>query len=110
MVIRQGDSIHNTHRGCWSDQEPHQVLAGAPLLFTAFVKAIAVCMAPCCMCHDRPRSLDDSLARADWGWKPRYDLAAMTKDMISKLEQQQGTKAGSSTKAGLGVKSKWVLA
>jgi nucleoside-diphosphate-sugar epimerase len=32
-----------------------------------------------------PRSLDDSAARAEWGWKPAYDLAAMTVDMLDKL-------------------------
>jgi len=32
-----------------------------------------------------PKSLDDSLARKDWGWKPDFDLDAMTKDMFIKL-------------------------
>lgn len=32
-----------------------------------------------------PNSLDDSAAREEWGWKPNYDLAAMTKDMLEKL-------------------------
>jgi len=32
-----------------------------------------------------PMSIDDSSARKDWGWKPTYDLASMTKDMIEKL-------------------------
>jgi len=32
-----------------------------------------------------PRSIDDSIARRDWGWKPAYDLAAMVKDMLEKL-------------------------
>jgi nucleoside-diphosphate-sugar epimerase len=32
-----------------------------------------------------PRSVDDSAARAEWGWKPRYDLAAMTADMLEHL-------------------------
>ena len=32
-----------------------------------------------------PRSIDDSAARAEWGWAPSYDLAAMTKDMLEKL-------------------------
>ena len=32
-----------------------------------------------------PRSVDDSAARAEWGWKPYYDLDAMTKDMLEKL-------------------------
>ncbi len=32
-----------------------------------------------------PQSLDDGAARDEWGWKPRYDLAAMTADMLEKL-------------------------
>jgi nucleoside-diphosphate-sugar epimerase len=32
-----------------------------------------------------PNSLDDSAARAEWGWEPRYDLPAMTADMLEKL-------------------------
>ena len=32
-----------------------------------------------------PNSLDDTCARQEWGWKPEYDLDAMTKDMIEKL-------------------------
>ena len=34
-----------------------------------------------------PRSIDDSVARADWGWKHEYDLPAMTADMISNLKK-----------------------
>jgi nucleoside-diphosphate-sugar epimerase len=33
-------------------------------------------------------SIDDSTARRDWGWKPAFDLAAMTKDMIDKLSKR----------------------
>ena len=32
-----------------------------------------------------PDSLDDSCARAEWGWKPEYDLERMTDDMLEKL-------------------------
>lgn len=32
-----------------------------------------------------PNSLDDSAARAEWGWKPEYNLDAMTRDMLEKL-------------------------
>jgi nucleoside-diphosphate-sugar epimerase len=35
-----------------------------------------------------PTSIDDSAARKDWGWKPKYDLAAMTKDMLEKLTKR----------------------
>ena len=33
-----------------------------------------------------PQSIDDSVARNDWNWKPEYDLAKMTKDMIGNLK------------------------
>lgn len=33
-----------------------------------------------------PKRIDDAEARADWGWKPHYDLALMTRDMIQHLE------------------------
>lgn len=35
-----------------------------------------------------PMSIDDSEARADWGWKPEYDLDAMTKDMLENLAKK----------------------
>ncbi len=32
-----------------------------------------------------PESLDDTAARAEWGWKPTYDLPAMVADMLDQL-------------------------
>jgi nucleoside-diphosphate-sugar epimerase len=32
-----------------------------------------------------PSVIDDSKARADWGWKPTYDLPAIVADMLAKL-------------------------
>jgi nucleoside-diphosphate-sugar epimerase len=32
-----------------------------------------------------PASIDDSRALEDWGWKPEYDLTAMTADMLKHL-------------------------
>ena len=32
-----------------------------------------------------PRSIDDSNAREEWGWKPEYVLPTMTKDMLGKM-------------------------
>lgn len=33
-----------------------------------------------------PNSLDDSCAREEWGWNPKYDLDSMSKDMVEKLK------------------------
>ena len=35
-----------------------------------------------------PDRMDDSCARAEWGWAPRYDLETMTKDMIVNLKKK----------------------
>lgn len=35
-----------------------------------------------------PETIDDSVAREDWGWNPTYDLTAMTRDMIGKLTER----------------------
>lgn len=33
-----------------------------------------------------PNSLDDSAAREEWGWNPKYDLASMTTDMLKNIK------------------------
>lgn len=37
-----------------------------------------------------PKSIDDSSARKDWGWKHEYDLAKMVKVMLEKLKLKLG--------------------
>lgn len=34
-----------------------------------------------------PATIDDSVARQDWGWKPRYSLAEMTKKMLEGFQE-----------------------
>ena len=42
-----------------------------------------------------PRTIDDSAARTEWDWRPDYDLAAMTGDMIATLRGRLRTAPGS---------------
>jgi threonine 3-dehydrogenase len=35
-----------------------------------------------------PKSLDDSVARDEWGWKPEYDLSSMVEDMLRVLGER----------------------
>ncbi|MDE7381943.1 MAG: NAD-dependent epimerase/dehydratase family protein [Muribaculaceae bacterium] len=39
-----------------------------------------------------PDSLDDSCARKEWGWKPEFDLDAMTQDMLLHLREKLNIK------------------
>ena len=32
-----------------------------------------------------PRTIDDSAAREEWGWRPKFDLSTMVDDMLEKL-------------------------
>jgi nucleoside-diphosphate-sugar epimerase len=38
-----------------------------------------------------PDSLDDSCAREEWDWNPKYDLNTMVPDMLEKLEKKRAT-------------------
>lgn len=40
-----------------------------------------------------PKSIDDGIARAHWGWKPEYDLQGMTGDMLSNLREMKSIKS-----------------
>jgi nucleoside-diphosphate-sugar epimerase len=37
-----------------------------------------------------PDSVDDSAAREEWGWRPEWDLPAMTEDMLTQLRRRLG--------------------
>jgi nucleoside-diphosphate-sugar epimerase len=41
-----------------------------------------------------PQSIDDSVARSDWGWKHEYDLSRMTTDMLDNLNKGEHAAAG----------------
>jgi len=40
-----------------------------------------------------PSSIDDSVARADWGWQHDFDLEATTKEMLKQLSLKYGVEA-----------------
>ncbi len=37
-----------------------------------------------------PDELDDSCARRDWGWTNRFDLDAMSEDLIPRIREMLG--------------------
>ena len=39
-----------------------------------------------------PQSIDDSVAAEGWGWKPKFDLAALTADMLENLQKEKSAK------------------
>ncbi len=39
-----------------------------------------------------PNSLDDSCAREEWGWRPKWDLSSMTDDMLKVISERYQNK------------------
>ena len=35
-----------------------------------------------------PNSMDDTCAREEWGWAPKFDLISMTNDMLIKVKEK----------------------
>ena len=35
-----------------------------------------------------PNSLDDTCAREEWGWNPKWDMDAMTQDMLKVISEK----------------------
>jgi nucleoside-diphosphate-sugar epimerase len=40
-----------------------------------------------------PDSLDDSVARRDWGWSPDYDLETLVDLMLHEMRRKYGPKS-----------------
>ena len=36
-----------------------------------------------------PDSLDDTCAREEWGWKPKWDMKSMTEDMLRAVREKK---------------------
>jgi nucleoside-diphosphate-sugar epimerase len=39
-----------------------------------------------------PKHMNDSVARAEWGWQAEYNLSAMVEDMLEKIAAKYGYK------------------
>ena len=64
---------------------PERLAAEIRTIVPGFVIEYEVDPARQAIADSWPRSVDDSAARREWGWAPRYDIAAMTKDMLEKI-------------------------
>ncbi len=70
--------------------EPEEIAASIKKFIPEFELDYDVDPARQAIANSWPNSLDDSAAREEWGWDPKYDLDAMTKDMLEKLRVKLG--------------------
>lgn len=65
--------------------EPEDIAASIKKMIPEFELDYDVDLAKQSIADSWPNSLDDTVAREEWNWNPKYDLDAMTKDMLEKL-------------------------
>lgn len=70
--------------------EPEEIAASIKKVIPEFELDYDVDPVRQAIANSWPNSLDDSAAREEWGWDPKYDLDAMTKDMLEKLKIKLG--------------------
>ncbi|MCD4690196.1 L-threonine 3-dehydrogenase, partial [bacterium] len=80
-----------THHGDFNDGEMSFTVGELASSIRQHIPKVAVSHEPDerqVIADSWPSSLDDSAARQEWGWKPSYDLAAMTADMLETLSKR----------------------
>lgn len=89
MALMEADGASLMHRNAYNvtamSVAPQDIAAAIAHERPGFTITYAIDPVRQAIADSWPRHLDDSAARAEWGWCPRYDLAAMTQDMLAKL-------------------------
>ena len=70
--------------------EPNEILAAIQKQVPGFEMEYQVDALKQSIANSWPNSLDDSAARAEWDWKPQFDLDTMTTDMLKNLRAKLG--------------------
>jgi nucleoside-diphosphate-sugar epimerase len=98
MALMEADSTALRHRNAYNvtamSVAPQDIAAAIRQALPHFTITYAVDPVRQAIADSWPRHLDDTAARTEWGWCPRFDLAATTRDMLEKLAQKFATAAG----------------
>lgn len=94
MQLMEADPTKLVHRNSFNvtamSFSPKEIYASIKKHLPAFEMSYEIDLLRQKIADSWPNSLDDSCARAEWGWQPKYDLDAMTQDMICVLQQRKG--------------------
>ena len=94
--LLEADSSKLIHRNAFNitamSFEPEELAASIKKFIPEFKISYEVDPIRQAIADSWPNSLDDSAARKEWGWNPKYNLDEMTKDMLEKLKIKLDTK------------------
>lgn len=90
--IMEADASKLIHRNSFNiasmSFDPEMIYAAIKKHFPDFKMTYEVDTLKQAIADSWPNSLDDTCAREEWGWKPKYDLDKMTEDMIRVLKDK----------------------
>lgn len=91
MDIMEADPARLTHRNAFNvtamQLAPEVLAAEIRKHIPDFVLDYDVDPVRQAIAESWPDRIDDSAARAEWGWRPEFDMAAMTEDMLAHLKE-----------------------
>lgn len=94
VQLMEADPTRLKHRNSFNiaamSFDPEEIAASIRKYIPEFVMEYNVDALRQGIAESWPNSLDDSCARAEWDWNPKYDLDAMTQDMLKVLKERYG--------------------
>ena len=97
IQIMEADPSKLKHRCCFNitslSFEPEQIAASIRQRIPSFTMDYDVDPVRQSIADSWPNSLDDSAAREEWNWNPRFTMDMMTDDMLKNLRVKLGTDA-----------------
>lgn len=95
VQVMEADPTRLVHRNSFNiasmSFEPEQIAAEIKKHMPDFTMDYNVDEVKQAIANSWPNKMDDSCARAEWDWKPEYDLTSMTTDMLAKVKAKLAT-------------------
>jgi nucleoside-diphosphate-sugar epimerase len=95
MTLMAADGTSLQHRNAYNvtamSFAPRDIAAEIRQILPHFAITYAVDPVRQAIADSWPRHMDDTVARTEWGWSPRFNLATMTQDMLEKLAARFAT-------------------
>ena len=92
IMLMEADSTRLIHRNAFNVSAmsfaPEEIYAEIKKHRPAFEMVYDVDPLKQHIAESWPDQMDDSCARREWDWKPQYDMATMTQDMLQKLTER----------------------
>jgi nucleoside-diphosphate-sugar epimerase len=91
IELMHADPAYLKHRNAYNiaamNLSPAMIAAEIKKIIPGFSVAYVIDPMRQAIADSWPRSLDDSAAREEWGWRARYDLCTMSRDMIGHIKR-----------------------